>query len=359
MINLKLGCNFDFELIDRVYELNSTYVNAQIKELYGSDRDHAILSARPNYRLPDVSLGEMEKFISKCHKIGVSFNYTMNTPYPGSKQWISREAEGIYKFIGELENIGTETLTVANPLLAQLIREKSSTIGIEVSAVANISSVTEIKAWDDHYNISKVCTSLYKNRSFKFLETAAKLCSDSGIKITLLANEFCSTGGVKDSYSTSCIFRQSCYLCHSANRSKTDDLLLKGYPMSQCMVSRSHDSSWLKCQFIRPEDLSYYSELGITQFKITGRTGSTDYISFIASVYMREEWQGNLLMLWKPLQTIRSGSNELSHQHPAFIDNTKLSNFLGFWKNNKSHECSNELCGKTCKYCDDYFKKMP
>lgn len=358
MIYLKLGCNFDYELLDEIDKLNDGFADVKINEIYGSDREHAYLTARPAYRLPNVSFAFMEDYVSECTKKGLNFNYTMNSLYPGSKRQLAKDEKKIIQFVMDLESIGVATLTVSSPLVAQIVRTCSRTIGIEVSTIANIDSVTQIKAWNDRYNISKVCTSLSKNRSFLFLKNAASYCNNNNIELCVLANEFCSTGGTNEPYSTSCIFRQSCYLCHSDNQSKDDDLLLKGYPMSQCMSSRAPTASWLKCLFIRPEDLTFYVGLGVDQFKITGRTGSTDYLIFVAKLYMQNKWSGNLLSLWKPLQTIRDGQHELTYRHPVFIDNSKLDGFLDFWKKNPSHECANELCGTTCRYCDDYYDKL-
>lgn len=358
MIRLKLGCNFDLKLLDGVTALNEESDACKIVELYGSDRRHAALTARPEYRLPDVDLRELENYVGECVKLGLSFNYTMNTPYPGPKREIEEQAPIIQQFVGYLQDIGVTTLTVATPLLAQIIRDRSSSIAIEVSTIANVDSVTQIKAWKDRYDVAKVCIALSKNRSFHFLANAGDYCRKNDVQLTVIANEFCSTGGMADSSSTGCIYRQSCYLCHAGNIDKEDDLRLKGYPMSQCMASRTRGASWLKCMFIRPEDMSYYSSLGVDQFKITGRTGTTDYLLFIARAYLRQRWDGNLLTLWKPLQTIRSGKEEAGFRHPICINNSQLGEFLNYWKENEHHDCANELCGDTCTYCDCFFGKM-
>lgn len=358
MIRFKVGCNFDASLLSEIDELNNAYSETNIAELYGSDKDHAYLTARPAYRLPDIAPKDFETFVKRVLDRGLIFNYTMNSPYPGSKKVLKEREKLIQQLVKHLEGIGISLVTISNPLIAEIVRSASTSIGIEVSTIANVESVTQIKAWHDRYNISGICTSLHRNRSFRFIQNAAAYCRQNSIKLTLMANEFCSTGGARESYSTSCIFRESCYFCHAENETKKDDLLFRGYPMSQCMASRASGASWLKCFFIRPEDLEFYQSIGVSQFKITGRTGSTNYLRTILEAYMRKEFDGNLLSLWKPLQTIRNGRGELEFTHKLFIDNKQLGRFLDNWKKNRSHNCSDELCGVTCTYCDEFYKDM-
>lgn len=74
---------------------------------------------------------------------------------------------------------------------------------------------------------------------------------------------------------------------------------------------------------------------------------------------MAGDFYGNLLSLWRPLQTIRSGRSELEYTHKINIENKNLDKFLDHWKNNEAHSCSDEMCGTTCRYCDDFYKDMP
>lgn len=56
MMNLfKIGCNFSDDLLKIVVKLNQLYPNNRIEEFYGSRRSSSWLTARPGYRLPDVS----------------------------------------------------------------------------------------------------------------------------------------------------------------------------------------------------------------------------------------------------------------------------------------------------------------
>jgi len=357
MTKLKLGTNFDFNLLYEIKNLNEKYKNenSSIYEIYGSERKMAFLTARPDFRLPDISRDHLEKYIKLSNDIGVIFNYTMNTINPGSKEEILNYKKELQEFIKYLQNIGCNRVTIANPVLLDIVREVSDDIEIDISTILHVETVTQIKYLHENYKIKKLCNNLTKNRSVKFLKNAAKYCNENDIEFELLANEFCGVGG--QGYSTSCVYRQSCYGFHSNTHTKEEAESLNGYPMSYCMTSRKTDPyNWLRMRWIRPEDLHYYESIGIDNFKVTGRTGSTEYLLTMAESYLKKQWNGNLLSLWKPLETIYTGECENKFVHHTYIDNKKLDGFLNHWFNDENFDCANEVCGTTCLYCENFYK---
>lgn len=356
MIQYKLGCNFTQELLDGVIQLNDKYRDAGscISELYGSDKNMAFLTARPDFRLPDISKSEFEQFVGKCTDAGIGFNYTMNSIYPGSKVELQNRKQEIIDFVQYLENLGVSRVTIANPILMEFVREASSTIKIELSTIAHLDTVTQIKYYKEKYNVDKICGNLLKNRNVTFLKNAAEYCNNNDVVYEVMVNEFCGVGG-KD-YTTHCTFRDSCYMCHASNKTKEDALSLNNYPMEYCIFARKNDiSSWMKLRWVRPEDIKRYSDIGIDHFKITGRTGGTEYLLQIAEAYLQQSWDGNLLSLWKPLETIYSHENELDFKQNVYIPNKSLTKFLNKWFTDDGFRCEEEVCGETCTYCHDFF----
>lgn len=357
----KLGCNFDWSLLDVIKEMNEKYKGkAKVVELFGSDAAHAEIAARPNWRLPDISVEEFSKYIKACNDIGLKFNYTMNSIQPyGSKIEMLKHKEEIQSWVKKLEEIGVYRITIANPMMAMFIREVSN-IELEISCITHIDTVTQFKYYHEKFGINKFCGSILKNRNKEFLANAAKYCNDNGLILELLANEFCGVAGVDqdgNEYATHCAFRDSCYLCHATNKTKEESMCYNNYPMQFCMSARnSTPESWLRMRWIRPEDQKIYNKIGINYFKISGRTGSTEYLKEILEAYMSESYDNNLLRLWKPLETIYDGGLELSHKHKLNINNKKLDGFLDKWFEGKGWECENQMCGVTCKYCAEFAK---
>lgn len=352
----KVGINFDFNLIPLFKELNEKYEGkGKIIEVYGSDRAHASLAARPDFRLPDVSSEDIKRYVRELKELGIMFNYTMNSIFPyGSKKELLEHKQEVINFVKWLEDIGVYRITVANPIMLEIIRnEAKSNIKIEMSTIAHVDTVTQIKYYKDKYNVDKVCGNLLKNRDFDFLRAASDYCAKEGIIYEVMANEFCGVGG--DNYATHCIYRDSCYICHASNKTLDDANSFNEYPMKLCSNSRNQSpANWLKLRWIRPEDLRFYNDIGIHHFKITGRTGSTRYIKQTIEAYMSEEFDGNLLNLWKPLESIKGASEFDTYYN---IHNKSLDGFIKVWTSSSPKKCENEVCGETCHYCENFYER--
>lgn len=355
----KVGVNFDFSLLNDIIELNKESEKGQITELYGSIREHSALAARPDFRLPDVTNIDLENYIKIAKDNGIDFNYTLNSILPyGSKSEMYKYRYEIADLVQYLEAIGVHRITVANPLMLEIIRNYAkSDIEVEISTVAHIDTVTQIKFYHEKYGVNKVCGNLNKNRDFEFLEKAAKYCNDNAIIYELMVNEFCGVGG--EDYATHCIYRDSCYLCHATNHTFEDTMTFDNYPMNLCTNSRNKNIvNWLRLKWIRPEDLRYYNNIGLRHFKVTGRTGSSEYIIKTLKAYLDCDYNGNLIELWKPLESIKPGTKE-SEIKNFYIDNKKLNGFIKIWTTKNPftyHKCDNEVCGETCQYCERFYK---
>ena len=96
MINeFKVGTNFDLKLLDVFADINNLSNNGnKITEIYGSDRGHHQLAARPAFRLPEVDEDTFKKYIAEAKSKGIAFNYTMNSIIPfGFESWTVKKAE--------------------------------------------------------------------------------------------------------------------------------------------------------------------------------------------------------------------------------------------------------------------------
>ena len=172
--------------------------------------------------------------------------------------------------------------------------------------------------------------------------------------LTLMVNEFCGNGLLNGNGATNCIYRDHCYELHSLGYKKEDSICCD-YPMGRCIQSRSKNIDWIKMNFIRPEDLGLYNTIGIDHFKITGRTGSTNYLCKVIKAYFNGQFSGNLLELWKHLETVDGKIDDSTYIPECYIENRKLDGFLELWFKNEGHICANEECGVSCTYCEKFF----
>lgn len=355
---LKVGCIFSQDFLDYINEMNSRTELVKIYEVYGSTLENCFLTARSAYRLPQCDRKSFEQYIRNILDMGLQFNYTMNASYIGSLEEIYRKQAQIKGYIKYLSDIGVTTITITLPIIAEMIREVDEKIGIEVSTIAHLDSVAQIQMWYEKYAITKICNNVMKNRETAFLRNAAQFCKSKNIVLTLIANEFCSNGTNNAiDCAGGCIYRDHCYSLQSEGYTQADMKKMHGYPMAICDESRKHPIVWLKSNFIRPEDMKLYNEVGINHFKITGRTASLSYMKKVIKAYMEQNWNGNLIGLWNNVDHLSIGSESEKREKEVFIPNKLLDNFLKFWFQNMNHICSQELCGETCEYCNRYYEE--
>lgn len=343
MIQYKVGYNFDLKMVGVIKKLNDCATEAQIDSAYASIALEDELTARPKYKLPDVTMTDLGMHISAMHKIGVSFYYPLNASYLGDKQHIEKKYSSIVSFVKNLENIGIDGVIVAHPLLAEIVH-KNTKLPLSISSIANIFSANQMAILKNMYNCSLFCLSPYFNRKIQFLKSINKCCGIINSDIELIVNELCGLGYSDSSFSP-CIYREACFDCHSQNRSEQDALLLNGFPQKLCIENRIKfgPSFWAKTMVIRPEDIKkYYENVGIRRFKITGRTASTDALIKVLTAYMTFNYDGELAKLWYMGERITT------------VHNKTLDGFIDHWFNSPYADCDSELCGTTCNYCNRF-----
>ena len=148
MINkFTLGTNFDVELLKTVIELNKKYDTSKVTELYGNTSKHAALAARPDFRLPNIEDKKLEEYVKTAKSNGIDFNYTLNSFMPfGSKCELSKNLGSIVDLLDYLNEIGVYRVTVANPIMLEVIRRYAkSNIEIELSTCAHVDTITQVK----------------------------------------------------------------------------------------------------------------------------------------------------------------------------------------------------------------------
>jgi collagenase-like PrtC family protease len=362
--NYNCGYNFDINLVDTFKKLHDKYPNHRITTAYGSIAQHAEFSARPDFRLPDISEKELEQHIIALLDEGIGMNYTMNNiMVPPKKDWMEFQPK-LVSLVHRLGDWGVSRITVSNSAMLNLIARycPDVDIKIEISTIAHVDAVMQLGAYKAvDSRIDRVCGNIAKNREFKFLKAAAKEAKRLGMTYEVMINEFCSTAGKTldgEVYATHCIHRDECYAEHGTNKTKKDALAFSNYPMSKCMSGRaSSGADWLRSMFVLPQHQHYYNDVGINNFKITGRTATTPYIEAVCEYYMAERFDGNLMHLWKPLETIYTGVAEADHKYKFDIPTAAMDNFLEPWISDKNFSCNNTTCME-CKHCDNWYAMM-
>jgi collagenase-like PrtC family protease len=347
MIHFNLGYNFDESLIGKIKELNEKYKDkCRISEVYGSLRFSEIYlpTARPDYRIPDISIDKLKCHIEKLRDINVRFNYTLNSP--NTSIWFHANYSRIIEI---LNYIKPNIITVSHPLILQQLT--NTDFKIEISTILDVNNLNAVKMWlEINPNIEKICLSITVNRDFQFLTGLSMTPYAS--KVELLANEFCNVKGIPCQN----FFRKACYDLHSIGGNKNKKF--NNFPLGWCSKSRYSDSSsWIKANVILPRDIPAYRSLGINKFKLSGRTMPTKFIVKIAESYMSfgETGPDNLLELWGHVDNINT--RDLMEIPNINISMRKMysNGFIDFFIR-KRIKCSDTLCSH-CGYCERMYEK--
>ncbi|TFF88866.1 MAG: hypothetical protein EU549_02190 [Promethearchaeota archaeon] len=251
-----------------------------------------------------------------------------------------------------ISDIGVDNLVVTIPYLIELIKEQFPKFTIRVSTIARVNSVNKAKFFE-MLGADEITPDVMINRNFKILEKMVKALN---CKINLLTTDGCLY---------ECPFRQYHYnLCGHGSQTLSDRYYID-YPLISCSIIKfSNPAEIMKCRWVRPEDLKYYEDLGISNFKIGGRRLPTDRIMRSVKAYSDGKYDGNLADIVQgysfsfgsiqQLEPNKGFGKTVEEEKKAnlYIDNTKLDGFIDFFKNQQCRAMCDE-----CNYCAEWAKK--
>lgn len=355
MKKLSVPAIFSHTYLEALFTLNNKAGNnIKITEIYGSLPMGPIGTIRPSDSLPQISKNTLLTFIKNAKDKGIEFNYTMNSTILDGTEYCSDSKKELKNFIEEMVEAGLSNITVSAPFLITFIRNHFPTLQVTASICMEINSPQKMA---DLEAIGTTCVVLPKdvNRDFLLLN---KIRNSSNLNIKVLCT-------------TPCLFKCNDLMTHMNLSAIRDNNLKKAYkidkpflpyPVIRCTKRKLLNlEEHIKSPWIRPEDIDYYYNIGIEEFKIDGRDKSEEYNLEVISAYMNESYDGNLLYLMqnyypKSLEEIEPSSdkNNTLEKIELFIDNKKLDGFLKPFAEQKIN-CDNGCV--TCSYCKNWSEK--
>lgn len=352
MINLNLGCNFSNEHVWTILNLKEFEKeqdnDIMLESIYGSAPCiNPFGSARPRRREEELPEKTVIKNIEILREYNIKIYLTLNSIVP-NEHGHRKDMFG-YSFIEWVNNFAVnyvDALIVAHPGVIDLLH-KHTDIPIIVSTVMNVHSLAQIQFIKNHWpNVFRICPALWRNRDITWLAQANRI-----IPLELLANEFCTLGGVE----CEGLYRQTCYINHSIDGNDWN-------PMDICTTTRKDAPwSWLQAKFILPQWIKTYREkTGINNFKVTGRTHGATFVDYIGKSYLSGKATGNLVSLWGCLEsTYQNIENQEELQKQTL--NTKYPSIPISYIEDKipfdEKNCYSDNCNYVCMYCKNLFEK--
>jgi len=343
MIKLNAGNLWDNEYLDTVIDWNKEFEDVKVMSLFGSIA-RLTPAARAVDRLPFRDWTFIDNYVDKAQSNRIAIRYTLNQSCIGPIQDFMQNWESKLKYdILELHNVGIHEWIVTSPLLVELLRGAFPNDFIEVSTIAEVATPDQARRWLG-LGVDGVNISTNINRDFAAINEMAEM----GITVSILANEACLFN---------CPWRRECYNLSSHNSLRSEELF-SFYPFSRCNnVRMANPVEWIKSRLVLPQWTSRYQQLtGVEWFKVAYRTHPKEVALPILRAYMEQEFSGNLLALWptvaplggteEPIKSTYISCKRLDELH--FFEQIVTANI----------DCTKEVCGVTCRFCEDMYNKV-
>jgi collagenase-like PrtC family protease len=123
------------------------------------------------------------------------------------------------------------------------------------------------------------------------------------------------------------------------------------YSYNWCSKERLRDpANYLIADWIRPEDIAHYEDLGYKRFKITDRNTPKEFLKKRVAAYHARRYDGNLLDLIQHF-AYRDSIKPDEYLREVYIDNRKLDDFIRMFLKS---DCKAKDCGGACRHCFDF-----
>ncbi|MGE5632750.1 MAG: U32 family peptidase [Caulobacteraceae bacterium] len=327
--------DFKKETIDKYYELNNTYKDSKVYETYGQITiGNLIGSGRAYDLIPKVDMAQLKSYIEYSQDRGISFNYTLNATCLGNREFTREGIGDITAFLEELYHCGVRSLTISLPSLIELVRRMGYNFEIKASTVCQIINPNKAMAYKK-LGADKIVLDESINRDF---DTLRRIRQAFGSNVEVIVNVICHKNCIYE------MFHHNQTSHDIGNESKAPSVT---YYSHRCMMKRCENvSNILKLGWIRPDDIKYYTDIGIQYFKLQGRQAVLNGDPLRATeCYFQEYYDGNLMHLLDMFSPTNS--------FIVYVDNRKLDGFIKpFFE--KPGFCKNDCL--SCGYCDKYIK---
>jgi collagenase-like PrtC family protease len=377
-MKFSVACNFDDALLEGL----APY---PVYEIYGKLTSDYFGGGRPSFYLPEVTRESLAHFVQKTHAKGIAFNYLFNASAMGNTEYTREGQRQMEELLEWVAGIGVDSVTVATIYFLRLVKRRCPQLKVRVSSHRYTDNARKVRFWVDNGADYIVVSEVNIHREFKILEAMQRAAQ--GVELQLIVNNWC---------------RQDCAIAgnHAVGLSAASQRGSKGFPLDYCslvcnQLRLQQPVNYLRANWIRPEDLHLYEELGFHNFKIVERNTPTRILLERVQAYAARRYDGNLLDLVQnyayPYEKFSGKAKDaysyrrlfkyfvkpqvvnllkfrkvmefgqtasvlypLRGPNPVQIDNRALDGFLDFFQN---HGCQEVDC-ETCRYCHEWADRV-
>lgn len=319
---LTIPCQWDLNEIKKIISQNAEQ-KIKITEMYGALSDGNTPQGR-SVSISHKSSKENALLVKEyLLQKGIKFAYLINTPLDLNKyQGLEEELDWI------INVFKADSITVSSLDLMRFIRNKYPKMSINVSTIAGIKTVLDVQKYLQ-IGPNKIIAHHDLNRNFAELTKIMTYLHKHNINMEIMVNESCLRR---------CPYREAHY--YSLGKGEDD----RKYHKKCNRIKFENPYQILMSNFIRPEDLTLYEDMGISMFKITGRSKPKEWLPEVVAAYANRDYAGNLIRLL-------GIDPKLVAEDKIYIENKALEGFIINYP--KTGIVQDEI-----DYCEIWIKKL-
>ncbi|MBP2675399.1 MAG: peptidase [Deltaproteobacteria bacterium] len=374
---MSVATNFDGALIESLRQY-------PVVELFGKLREDAVGGGRASYQLAPVSRKRLAAHVRHARDAGIGFNYLLNAACLGNREITRAGQAEVEELCGWLVGIGVESVTVSSPYLLRLVKTRFPSLKVRISVFGGVDRLRKAQMWEEMGADCIVLDSILVNREFA---TLSRIRKSVKCDLELLVNNNClSACALSPSHMTA--------LAHAGQSWHGNGGFFIDWCFLRCTEMKLRDPvNYIRSEWIRPEDLWMYEEMGYDLFKVAERDLPTPVMLGRVRAYASRRYDGNLLdlvqpyafqgmngdepyyrkgpgwflrhllrpllvnparmLLLKRLVDLRHMTRPVEGPPPVYVDNRALDGFLERFRETG---CRDADCGE-CLWCHQFASK--
>jgi collagenase-like PrtC family protease len=274
-----VACNWDPRLVELIDYPEVTAVFAGLPNT-------KIASGRSSLLIKDMDEQGVKHYISRVHAKGWSFDYNVNSTCLANAEFRADGRREIIEYLQWVSDLGVDSLTISMPLMVEIVKRHFPHLKVKISTYQKIHSVSMAQHFED-LGADMIVLSEFVNRDFKLLQAIRQAVK---CQLVLIANVGCI-------YDCPNVFAHANSIAHSGAKAERTTIFTETYQTYCTMKRLESRAELIKMRWIRPEDVSYYEDVGIDLLKIIDRHSSTEALAERVKAYHERRFEGNLLDL--------------------------------------------------------------
>ncbi|MBI5416369.1 hypothetical protein HZA55_00240 [Candidatus Poribacteria bacterium] len=275
---------------------------------------------------------ELSEKVSLAHTAGWSFNYIFDVVCLGNTEFARLNHNKILSHLKFAEEIGVDYITLSIPYLIEMVIAKFKGLTPIVSMHSDLDCIQRIRFYEK-MGVHEFVIPPDQNRDLIFLKNLKKLQSSFHLVLNSTCIYACP---YKRSHSNS--------LAHAKNNEEKNKVEISF--RDKCKKFKLREEEFIKVRWIRPEDISFYTEMGFTDFHIIGSNVEFAWLNYIVKAYDKKSFNGNLLMLL---------NSKIDSDFKLYVNNHKFPK--DFLEKFLKIKCNATNCNE-CRYCSEIANEV-